>query len=42
MGLINKTDEQYYLGTDGVWDSWDENYGSYQFCLLYTSPSPRD
>lgn len=31
MGLINKTDEQYYLGPGGVWDSQDENYGSYQF-----------
>jgi hypothetical protein len=34
MGLINKTDEQYYLGSDGVWDSWDENYGSYQFTSI--------
>ena len=34
MGLINKTDEQYYLGPDGVWDSWDENYGSYQFTSI--------
>ena len=31
MGLINQTDEQYYLGSDGVWNSFDENYGSYQF-----------
>ena len=34
MGLINKTDEQYYLGPDGVWDSWDENYGSYQLTSI--------
>ena len=34
MGLINKTDEQYYLGPDGVWDSQDENYGSYQFTSI--------
>lgn len=34
MGLINQTDEQYYLGPDGVWDSWDENYGSYQFTSI--------
>jgi len=31
MGLINQTDEQYYLGSDGAWNSFDENYGSYQF-----------
>ena len=31
MGLINKTDEQYYLGNDGQWNSGDENYGNYQF-----------
>jgi hypothetical protein len=34
MGLINKTDEQYYLGPDGVWDNWDEDYGSYQFTSI--------
>jgi hypothetical protein len=34
MGLITQTDEQYYLGPDGVWNSFDENYGSYQFILL--------
>ena len=34
MGLINKTDEQYYLGPDCVWDSQDENYGSYQFTSI--------
>jgi len=34
MGLINKTDEQYYLGPDGVWDSGDENYGNYQFTSI--------
>ena len=27
-------DEQYYLGPDGVWDSWDENYGNYQFTSI--------
>lgn len=31
MGLINKTQEQYYLGPDGIWDSHDEDYGGYQF-----------
>lgn len=34
MGLINQTDEQYYLGPDGVWNSWDEDYGSYQFTSI--------
>jgi len=34
MGLINKTDKQYYLGPDGVWNSFDENYGSYQFTSI--------
>lgn len=34
MGLINQTDEQYYLGPDGNWDSNDENYGSYQFISI--------
>lgn len=34
MGLINQTDEQYYLGPDGVWNSWDENYGNYQFTSI--------
>ena len=27
-------DEQYYLGPDGIWDSWDENYGNYQFTSI--------
>jgi hypothetical protein len=31
MGLINKTQEEYYLGPDGIWNSHDEDYGSYQF-----------
>tara|TARA_B110000902_G_scaffold264406_1_gene345838 strand:+ start:833 stop:1672 length:840 start_codon:yes stop_codon:yes gene_type:complete len=31
MGLINQSDEQYYLGPDDEWNTWDENYGSYQF-----------
>lgn len=34
MGLINLTDEQYYEGPDGQWNSNDENYGSYQFVSL--------
>ena len=34
MGLINQTDEQYYLGPDGNWDSNDESYGSYQFISI--------
>ena len=34
MGLITQTDEQYYLGPDGVWNSLDENYGSYQFTVI--------
>ena len=31
MGLIDKTQEEYYLGPDGIWDSHDEDYGGYQF-----------
>lgn len=34
MGLLNETNEQYYLGNDGLWDSFDENYGGYQFLSL--------
>jgi hypothetical protein len=34
MGIIDMNDEQYYLGPDGVWDSWDENYGNYQFTSI--------
>lgn len=34
MSLINQTDEQYYLGPDGNWDSGDENYGDYQFTSI--------
>lgn len=34
MGLIDMNDEQYYLGPDGVWNSWDENYGNYQFTSI--------
>lgn len=34
MSLINQTDEQYYLGPDGVWNSWDEDYGNYQFTSI--------
>ena len=31
MGLINQSDEQYYLGPDEEWNTWDEGYGGYQF-----------
>jgi len=34
MSVINQTDEQYYLGPDGQWDSWDEDYGAYQFTSI--------
>lgn len=34
MALINQTDEQYYLGPDGIWNSWDEEYGNYQFIKI--------
>ena len=34
MGLITQTDEQYYLGPDGIWNSFDEDYGSYQFTSI--------
>ena len=34
MGLINQTNEQYYEGADGVWNSGDENYGDYQFASI--------
>ena len=34
MGLINQTNEEYYLGPDGVWNSLDENYGDYQSISL--------
>ena len=34
MALLNKTQEEYYLGPDGNWDSLDEGYGSYQFISL--------
>jgi hypothetical protein len=34
MGLINQTNEQYYEGADGNWNSGDENYGDYQFTSL--------
>ena len=34
MGLINYTNEQYYEGPDGVWNSLDEDYGNYQFVSL--------
>lgn len=31
MSLITQTNEQYYEGPDGIWNSLDENYGDYQF-----------
>jgi hypothetical protein len=31
MGLLDQTQEEYYLGPDGVWNSNDEEYGNYQF-----------
>lgn len=34
MPLINITNEQYYEGPDGVWNSLDENYGDYQYITL--------
>ena len=34
MPLQNLTNEQYYLGPDGVWNSADEDYGAYQFISL--------
>jgi hypothetical protein len=34
MGLITENNEQYYLGPDGQWNSWDENYGNYQFITI--------
>ena len=34
MSLPLQTDEQYYLGPDGIWNSWDEDYGSYQFTSI--------
>jgi hypothetical protein len=34
MSLVNINDEQYYLGPDGQWNSWDEEYGSYQFISI--------
>lgn len=30
MGLLYENNEQYYLGPDGIWNSYDENYGDYQ------------
>ena len=34
MGLIDQTNQEYYLGSDGQWNSGDENYGNYQFITL--------
>lgn len=34
MSLLTQTNEQYYEGPDGIWNSLDENYGDYQFISL--------
>ena len=34
MGLLNETAKSYYEGKDGVQNSGDEFYGSYQFTSL--------
>lgn len=34
MALLNETNEQYYLGPDGIQNSGDESYGNYQFITL--------
>ena len=34
MSLITRTNEQYYEGPDGIWNSLDESYGDYQFISL--------
>ena len=34
MGLQTLNDEQYYLGPDGQWNTWDEHYGNYQFISI--------
>jgi len=34
MGLLTQNNEQYYLGADGIWNSWDESYGDYQFTSI--------
>jgi hypothetical protein len=34
MGLLTQNNEQYYLGPDGIWNSFDENYGDYQFVSI--------
>ena len=34
MGLLNASQRYYYEGADGIQNSGDENYGSYQFTLL--------
>ncbi len=34
MGLQTLNDEQYYLGPDGQWNTWDEYYGGYQFISI--------
>jgi hypothetical protein len=34
MALLNETQEQYYLGPDGLLNSNDEDYGGYQFVSI--------
>ena len=34
MALLNQTNEQYYEGPDSVWNSFDEDYGGYQFIKI--------
>jgi hypothetical protein len=34
MGLINTSNESYYNGPDGILNSGDESYGSYQFTSI--------
>lgn len=34
MGLLTQNNEQYYLGPDGIWNNFDENYGDYQFVSI--------
>ena len=41
MALLGTTNETYYEGSDGVFNTSDD-LGVYGNCLLYTAPSPRD
>ena len=43
--LVPSVDKQYFVFTDGILEGTPENVSLYKqehFCLLYTSPSPRD